>query len=231
MQKRRHRLAVPPTPVRILDKVATTLNRLLAKQQPDIVDSAWIRRRSPASYRLIQRWVRRETGGIDWDRVTNVLDPVHQRRWRPPKRKAVPYENSEEVYLVMTRYRAHLYVFLHSATVHDRHMQDAISISLVRLAQKGNLLARQQLMEFIGYTIDLWIEHYEFLSRWRGYEEDLRRQVEGCILRYRYTGSFIRYLFRTLEYAARGIRPMIAYSLDEPLLQGKGRKIDLVVDW
>jgi hypothetical protein len=91
------------------------------------------------------------------------------------------------------------------------------------LPNKGNLLARQELMELIGYTIEPWIEHHEFLARWRGYEEELRRQVEGCILRYRYAGSFIRNLFKTLEYAARGIRPLIAYALDEPLLHGKAQ--------
>jgi hypothetical protein len=77
-------------------------------------------------------------------------------------------------------------------------------------------------MELVGYTIEYWIEHHAFLSRWRGYKKDLRRQVEGCIRRYRYTGSFIRYLYKTLEYAARGVRPLIAYSLDEPLPGGKG---------
>jgi hypothetical protein len=83
-------------------------------------------------------------------------------------------------------------------------------------------------MELIGHTIESWIEHHAFLSRWRGYKEELRRQVEGCIRRYRYTGSFIRYLYKTLEYAARGVRPLIAYSLDEPLPGGKGCRIDLI---
>ncbi len=109
-----------------------------------------------------------------------------------------------------------------------RRTLDTISITLVRVAQKGNVLAQQELMDLIGHTIESWIEHRPFLSRWRGYEEELRFQVEGCIRRYRYTGSFIRYLYKTLEYAARGVRPLIAYSLDEPLPSGQGRRIDLI---
>jgi hypothetical protein len=81
-------------------------------------------------------------------------------------------------------------------------------------------------MDLIGYAVDSWIEQHEFLSRWRGYDEEVREQIEGCILRYRYTGSFIRYVYKTLEYAARGMRPLFAYSLDEPLTHGKERKVD-----
>jgi hypothetical protein len=70
-------------------------------------------------------------------------------------------------------------------------------------------------MKLLAFTIDEWIDRYWFLSRWRGYEAEIRVQVERCIRRYRYSGSFLRYLFRTLEYAGRGIRPMLAYPIDE----------------
>ena len=93
-------------------------------------------------------------------------------------------------------------------------LRDVIGISFVRLAQHGNLLARQELMGLIKYTIDDWIERYYFLSRWRGYEDEIQKQLEACIRRYRYTGSFVNYVFRTLECAGRGIRPARVYSLD-----------------
>ena len=70
-------------------------------------------------------------------------------------------------------------------------------------------------MKLVGYTIADWTDRYCFLSRWRGYEAEIQTQVERCIRRYCYSGSFLRYLFRTLEYAGRGIRPLQAYSLDE----------------
>ena len=49
--------------------------------------------------------------------------------------------------------------------------------------------------------------------------------IEGCIRRYRYSGSFIGYLFKTLEYAGRGLRPIVAYSLDDRLYSGGIRKV------
>jgi len=212
-----------------LNRVASILNELLSKRRPTSVNSSWILRHAPACYRFIRKWIRTEVGGIDWDQVTYVLDPAYQRRWKPRGRsKPASYTNADEVNLVLNRYREKLYVFVAPADVYDRRTGDLISIALVRVAQNGNILAKQALMELVGNTIDDWIEHHSFLSRWRGYEEELRGQLEGCIRRYRYTGSFIRYLYKTLEYAARGVQPLIAYSLDEPLPGGKRRKIDLI---
>ncbi|MBI4480214.1 MAG: hypothetical protein HY651_09350 [Acidobacteria bacterium] len=128
----------------------------------------------------------------------------------------------------MQRYQDKLYVFVVSADVEDRRLRDIISIALVRMAQNGNLAAKRELAELISFTVHEWIEHHPFLTRWLDYGDELREQLEGCIRRYRYTGSFIRYVFRTLQYAARGLRPRRAYSLDEPLPSGNGRRGDLI---
>jgi hypothetical protein len=211
------------------DRVAHTLNELLSKRRPTTLNSSWILRHAPACYRFIRKWIRTEVGGIDWDQVTYILDSAYQRRWKPGRRrKPTTYANADEVALILNRYREKLYVFITPADAYDRRMRDMISIALVRVAQNGNILARQELMKLIGYTIEDWLEDHPFLSRWRGYDEKLRAQVEGCIRRYRYTGSFVHYLYKTLEYAARGVRPPIAYSLDEALPDGNRRKIDLI---
>jgi hypothetical protein len=36
------------------------------------------------------------------------------------------------------------------------------------------------------------------------------------------------YLFKTLEFAGRGLRPIVAYSLDDPLCSGEKRRIDRI---
>jgi hypothetical protein len=54
--------------------------------------------------------------------------------------------------------------------------------------------------------------------------------LRDASVRYRYTGSFFRYVFRTLEYAGRGIRPFHAWSLDDPIAtDARERKIDNVI--
>jgi len=74
------------------------------------------------------------------------------------------------------------------------------------------------------------MERFSFLSRWQGYDDQIREHLERCIRRYRYTGSFAMYLFRTFQYAGRGIRPFYSYSLDEPVAHdAEKRKIEDVV--
>ena len=80
------------------------------------------------------------------------------------------------------------------------------------------------------HVVDEWMDHSEYLSRWRGYDEKIRSIIEGCIRRYRYSGSFLNYVYRTLQYAARGIQPFYAYSLDETVaIDADKRKIENVV--
>jgi len=201
------------------EQIINRLNGLLNKEKPDTFNSSWILKRSPASYRFITKNVRTETGGIDWDRVTYALEWRFQRRWSPGhcRKNRKPYRDYSEVKLILKQNQQKLYVFVTAPNLSDRRVRDIISISLVRLAQKGNLSAQEELMKLINYTVDEWLHNYYFLSRWQGYRDELEKQIGACIRRYRYTGSFLHYVFRTLEYAGRGIRPFYAYSLDQPV--------------
>ena len=116
-----------------LDRIVSTLNQLLARRQPATVNSSWIRHHAPACYRFIRKGIRTETGDIDWDRVTSVLDPAYQRRWKPRRRrKFASYANVDEVNLVLKPYRDKLYVFVAAPEASDRRTRDRISITLVR---------------------------------------------------------------------------------------------------
>ncbi len=148
---------------------------------------------------------------------------------RRPKRLR-PYENGNEVDAIINRYRYKLYVFVVPADWADRQLRDIISIQLVRLAQHGNVTAKKEIMGLIRYVVEEWIDRPGYLSRWRGYDEKIKNTIEGCIRRYRYTGSFFKYVYRTFQYAGRGIQPIYAYSLDEPVAIGADkRKIETVV--
>ncbi len=193
-----------------------TINSLLMQKKPQAFNRAWIRINAPCAYRFIQKNVRSESGGIDWDHITRCLDLKHQRLWTGFLRKKVKplYRNKAEVDIVLQRYSDKLYTFLAPKDKNDEHLRDLISISLVRIAQKGNLSARQEIIKLLTFTVDDWIERYPTLACWREYGPLVQTRLECCIRRYRYSGSFMLYLFKTFEYAARGIRPLIAYSLD-----------------
>jgi hypothetical protein len=214
------------------DHVIKILNGLLADNNSDTFNSSWIRKHAPHCYQFIYKNIRTELGHIDWDRVTFALDRKFQRRWVPgqkPKSR-IPYEDSSEVAAVLKKYREKLYVFITCTNQDERRMQDVISIALVRLAQYGNLSAKKEIIKLIQYAIDDWIDRYHCLSHWRGYDEEIQRRLETCIRHYRYTGSFLNYVFLTLVYAGRSLYPLYECSLDEPIaFDSKRNKIENVV--
>ncbi len=192
------------------------MNHLLAKNQPQSFNRAWVRINAPRVYRFVQRKIRVESGGIDWDRMTRALDPRYQRQWTGSlRKKAKPYRDQAEVHTVIHHYGNTLYTFISSQGKEDEHIRDVISIVLVRIAQKGNISAKQEIIKLLSSTVDNWIEGNPKLSGWRGYDPLIQTRLDCCIRRYRYSGSFMRYVFKTLEYAAKGLKPLIAYSLDD----------------
>jgi hypothetical protein len=200
-------------------------NNLLRTIQPPSFDSSWIRKHSPQVYRFMRDNVRTEIGGIDWDTFTRALDRKLQRRWQASRRgrRAGCVRDGKAVEIILRKYRDKLYTFISPANVNDEQIRDVISIALVSMAQRGNAAAKQEIIKLVRLTIDAWIEQDPRLSCWEGRNDMLQERIEGCIRCYRYSGTFIGYLFRTLEYAGRGLRPIVAYSLDDPLYARRKR--------
>ena len=212
------------------ESAVEVINRLLRTTQPPAFNSSWVRQNAPHVYRFIQKNIRTEIGGIDWDRITRALDHKLQKKWFASRRgrRSGCCKDKRAVEIILKKYGDKLYTFLSPADKRDRDIRDVISIALVRIAQRGNAVATQELIKLLRFTIDKWIEQYPRLSCWQGYDEMIQRRIEVCIRRYRYTGSFIWYLFRTLEYAGRGLRPIVAYSFDDFLYSGEKRRSDRV---
>jgi hypothetical protein len=211
------------------DSAVKTINKLLAEIQPHAFNSAWIQRYAPHIYRFFQKNIRRENGGIDWDRITRALDRKFQKQWITSRHNGTKlYRSETEVNIILHKYDDKLYSFLTPADKDNNSVRDIISIALVRIAQKGNVTARQEIIKLVRFTIDEWIEHNPRISRWEGYEYLLQKSIEDCIRRYRYSGSFMGYLFKTLEYAGRGLRPIVVHSLDDSPYPGGRKRIDTI---
>ncbi|MFA6285150.1 MAG: hypothetical protein WC643_01310 [Parcubacteria group bacterium] len=212
------------------------LNELLSQQQPEKINSSWISKNAPHIYRFIWKNIRNEIGDIDWDKVTSKLKRKYQKRWTPrylrTKRQwesLVFYEDEKEVIAIREKYKNKMYTFITPMDYGDKLIRDSISIAFVRIAQKGNLLAIKEITLLLRYTVDLWVEYCYQLRSWKGYESEIEEQLEACIRRYRFTGSFIVYLFRTLEYRGRGLKFLYSYSLDNKMLFGERRMVENVV--
>ena len=191
------------------------LNTLLRKKKPKTFNPSWIKIHAGTLYKYLCKNVQAETGDVDWDLVTVSLDRTFQKRWRRYETKAIPipYENKKELNLIIAKYQNKLYTLMAPMDKQDKEIQDLIMIRLVRTAQKGNLLAKQQVMECMTFIIYEWSENSRYIARWKGYPDRIEKNIEACIRNYRYSGTFINYVFRTFQYSARRLRP--TYSFDE----------------
>ena len=209
------------------------LNRLLKEEQPKTFSSFWIYKNSQPAYNYFRLNYKTENGDIDWDMVTQALPRLFQKRWMRYKRKNVKfYERQSEVDVILDKYRDKLYTFFSQMNEGDKKMQHKMIISLVRMGQKGNICAQQELIKWVTFITDDWIDRYPQMYRWKGYAAEIEEKIKNCIRLYRYTGSFLGYLFKTLEYSARGKPPLV--SLNDVMFDGSKTREEYAVvqeDW
>jgi hypothetical protein len=201
------------------EAVIKNLNQTIEEKQPPTINASWIVKNCPKSYGYIQRNVRTDNGHIDWDTVTHALERSFSKKWvRYRKKNIRRYERRSEVDVILNRYKDKLYTFLGYAEEGDKSIHDKMTIQLVRIAQRGNICAEEELIQWVTYITDDWIDRYPQVYKWKCYSDEVPDKIRGCIRCYRYTGSFLGYLFRTLEYSARGKPPLV--SLDDKILDG-----------
>jgi len=203
------------------------LNKLLHEMNPRQITVSWILTHSPKTYRMISKYARTPLNAIDWDLVTSYLDRTFQKRFVRYKNKLIKqHENKEEITKVLDTYKNKLYVCIAPHNEEDRNLRNKIFIMLVRLSQKGNILAEQELIEWVLYVINEWSDKCPQIWKWRGREGEVKLKIKACIRCYKYTGSFLGYLFKTLEYSARGLPYEI--SLDDSVGKDGATKIDFL---
>jgi len=210
-----------------LDRAATLLTWSLEEKNPRQFSSSWIAGNLPRVYRFIWKHIRTDLGTIDWDQVTVKLDRSLQARWKERKsRRLPPYSDENGVLLVMRKYMDKRYVFF-TLNREDQEVRNLISVALVRLAQKGNLKAEEELLELLIFMAEDWIDRFPRLWKWKWHSERLREKCKDCIHRYRYTGTFPGYLYKTLEFSAMILpKPQL---LDDTKFEGDRRKVDSVI--
>jgi len=213
-----------------LNQAIKNIDRSVVKRNPLSFHPNWIKRSCKVSYKYIVDNIKDEFNQIDWDLVVSQLQRYNQRLWlkkKKRKRKAVVlYKNKEELDVILNKYKDKLYTFIARDNNDDKLVCDCISIKLVRLSQKGNTLANDKILVLLKYLVDYWVEFDKSFSCWKGYNDIINDNIGACVRRFRYAGSFVGYLYRTLEYSGRGLTPIEKFSLDEFLLDNNKRKID-----
>lgn len=216
-----------------LEKAVKNINRSLIKKQPTSFSPIWIKYRCKISHKFVVENIKDEWGKPDWDLIVSGLERYNQKLWLKgvKRKKAGLYRNKIELDVILNKYNKSLYTFLTRKDKEDRIICDWISIKLVRMAQRGNLLAKEKAVNLLNYLVDQWVERDMSLANWKGYDELITEHIEACIRRFRYAGSFLGYLYRTLEYSGRGLKSLKAFSLDDYIPETtKRRSENLVYD-
>lgn len=197
-----------------LHQAIQKLNDLLETKNPETFTSSWIFLQSQPLYKFFTKNFKNEHGVVDWDAVTEQIDRRYQKKWLRYKLKKIRYyENKEEVDKVLFKYKDTLYLFMvRTGDEKEKQICNRMTIALVRLAQKGNTCARDELVMWVTYVVNDWIDKYYQIYKWKGYPDEVTDKIISCMLRYRYTGSFLGYLFKTLEYSARGKPPIVSFD-------------------
>jgi hypothetical protein len=204
------------------------LNQLLKEKKPVKFDSSWIETNATQIHAYICKNIRTENNDVDWDKVTSFLDRPFQRRWMWPNQKNRENYNCRlEVEAILNKQKDKLYAIIAPLNDDDKLIQHWLIINLVRIGQRGNLSAQEEIIKWLTFIVYDWIDIYPQIRRWKGHSDEIEDRIKGCIRCYRYTGSFLNYLFRTLEYSARGKPPLC--SLDEPSRYGKKTRIDFLI--
>lgn len=207
-----------------LEKAICSINRSINKKKPETFNNQWIKYRCKISHQFIVDNIKTEFGDPDWDLVVSKLERCNQKIWMKGTKRAInkPYKDQLELDIILEKYKDKLYTFLAQQDQEDKCVCNIISIKLVRLSQKGNILAGDKAVTLFNYLINQWIEYDRSLFNWKGYDELIAETIKACIRRFRYAGSFLGYLYRTIEYSGRGLVRLEKFSLDDfSLVTGK----------
>lgn len=200
-----------------LERAICNINRSINKKKPETFNSQWVKCRCKISYQFIADNIKTELGDPDWDLVVSKLERCNQKIWMKGIKRVIneSYKDQLELDIILEKYKDKLYTFLAQQDKEDRCVCDIISIKLVRLSQKGNIVAEDKALVLFCHLVNQWLEFDRGLYNWREYSELIVEATRGCIRRFRYAGSFLGYLHRTLEYSGRGLVPLEKFSLDD----------------
>ncbi len=214
-----------------LEKAICNINRSINKKKLETFNSQWIKYRCKISYQFIVDNIKTEFGEPDWDLVVSRLERCNQKIWMKGTKRAInePYRDQLELDIILEKYKDKLYTFLAQQDKEDKCVCDIISIKLIRLSQKGNILAEDKAIVLCSYLINQWLEYDRSLVSWKGYDELIVETIKACIRRFRYAGSFLGYLYRTMEYSGRGLVPLEKFSLDDISLTTGRRLLETFV--
>ena len=180
------------------------LNQMLRRDQPKIVKSGYIRK-NLGLYLFFIRYFNKQDKSFDLMEIQQFIDEPFKSRLRAVKTidKYLPnefYEDNSEMDMMLEPYAGKLYVLEIASGGKDKEIRNSICEALAKLAQKGNVNAKNKLADVAYHQVQEWTMEPQ-LEQFQYRIDDVMNIVERCIYYYdpKISKSFLNYLLSTLE--------------------------------
>ncbi len=203
-----------------IESITEDLLNLLEKEKPKRWSPTYIAKTDRHIFRFVERHLVDKKGSLQWDKLVSRLPPEYQKTWTRKQYLddldlAEEYSDKEEVAEVMQKNRASLYLFYEATGKDEEGALNEVCSDFVYLIRKGNKEATAMFMLYLQPTISKWLESKALSVSLAQDPEEVKRCTERCFYLWKKDRSFLGYLFRSLQLAARGMKTYQEISLDE----------------
>ena len=189
------------------------LKKIIKDKNPEAITSGFIGREDPNLLLYFRNNLKGGNDEINWGVVSENLGYDLRKKCHFPKRieNYTPkneYFNESEVNEIINSFRNKLYSIFETINKDDYEYRNKIYLAFIKLAQKGNVLAKEKLSDYLEILVTQWVENDEKLKTFIGHSDRLRERIEKCIYFYNTEESeatFLTYLHTSLSLEAKGI--------------------------
>ncbi len=189
------------------------LKEIIKQKNPKIITSGFIGRENSKLLSYFTKNIKDDNGEVDWRIVINRLDAESKKICRFPKKleqykPTNEYINEEEVDLIINNHKDKLYTFFEILNPEDFQHRDKICLDFLRLVQKGNVLAKEKILDYLEILVTQWVENEEKLKIFIAHGDLLRERIQKCIYYYNSEdgSSFFKYLHTSLMLEGKGLQ-------------------------
>ncbi len=201
------------------DEAADELNRMLNENDPAVVSGTYIGQKNPSLLSYFVRHVKDSKGNVDWERIISQVDSKFHNRFRKTKRledvvPAESYDDPAELQRFMNDHHDKLYTILEQLVPEDKKHRDQILKGMVDLAKKGNLSAKEKVLDYLEIVASDWVEKNPKMAIYKYHMDTLRRRLERCIFYFGNEGEFIAYIYASLHMEGKGLARVTEIEFD-----------------
>jgi len=191
------------------EKIAAGLGALLEAEDPAVFNPNWVYRHSGSVAKQVSSVFK-----SDWAEVLSYLDEKWRERFTHKRfpREIKFYQGKKEFGALVRKHKSNLYPLYSTLDREDRCLRDAVVLDFIAVAQKGNRLA----LDFLLDCLTMTVQADEQFNLWLGFEDLRLAKIKSCIFLFdiRKSPHFFAYLAKSLCMASLPFRGTEKFSLN-----------------